>query len=165
MAMCCSHVEHSYARHLIAGQKLHAGGSSVTYVCLFLRHQAHHWHRWSNAMGPDMRLLLTLPGPGRTQTGSGDCSLHSITEPFLRSRLIHGQNYLNVRCITAVPLIKSDCKKLISGPDQMPHFRHRGRDLSRSGITTDCNVCYAEQRSSVPIIQPAHHINLGRKML
>ena len=37
IALCCSHVEHSYARSLIAGQKLQAGGSSVTYVCLFLR--------------------------------------------------------------------------------------------------------------------------------
>ena len=178
MTLCCSHVEHSYAKHLIAGQKLQAGGSSVTYVCLFLRHQAHHWHRCSNAMGPVMHLLLTRPGPGRTQTGSGDCSLHSITEPFLRSRLINGHKYLNARCITAVPLvwgvrvqivsqlIKNYRKKLIPGPDQVPHFRHRGRDGSRSGISADCHVCYAEERSSVPTYHPASPSHKsGQKML
>ena len=30
--------------------------------------------------------------------------------------------------------------KLASGPDQVPHFRHGGRDVSRSGISTDCHV-------------------------
>ena len=47
IALCCSHVEHSYARHLIAGQKLQAGGSSVTYVMTIIAQvysltQIHH---------------------------------------------------------------------------------------------------------------------------
>ena len=46
-------------------------------------------------------------------------------------------------------------KKVNTGPDQVPYFRHRGRDVSRSGISTDCHVCYAEQRSSVPTYHPA----------
>ena len=37
-------------------------------------------------------------------------------------------------------------KKIIPGPDQVPHFTHRGRDVSWSGISNDCHVCYAEQR-------------------
>ena len=45
-------------------------------------------------------------------------------------------------------LIKSDSKKLILCPDQVPHFRHRDRDVSRSGISPDCHVCYAEQRKA-----------------
>ena len=38
---------------------------------------------------------------------------------------------------------------LIPGTDQVPHFRHRGWDGSRPGISTDCRVCYAEQRRAV----------------
>ena len=41
--------------------------------------------------------MTTQPGLGRAQTGSGDCSLLIITEPFLRFRLIKGKQYLNVR--------------------------------------------------------------------
>ena len=42
-----------------------------------------------------------------------------------------------------------------------------GRDASRSRISTDCHVRYEQSSGgldSVPIIQPVHHINLGRKM-
>ena len=175
MTLCCSHVEHSYARHLIAGQKLQAGGSSVAYMFVCFSGikriiDTYDQMQWVPA--------CVYSWPDLDPTGSGDGSLHSITEPFLRSRLINVQHYLNARYITAVPLIwgvlnsfviyqKWLQKKLLPGPDQVPHFRHRGRDVSRSGISTDAMsaMAYAEQRSSVPIIQPVHHINLGRKML
>ena len=42
-------------------------------------------------------LILTRPGPGRAQTGSGNCSFHSIAEPCLRLRLIDGKKYFNGR--------------------------------------------------------------------
>ena len=128
MTLCCSHVQHSYARHIIA-QKLQAGGSSVTYACFF------SGIKRIIDMDDQMQWVPksrgTRPAPGRAQIGSGDCSLHSITESFLRLRSTNGQNYLNARCITAVPLIwgvfkqfcqliKSDCKKVIPGPDQVP---------------------------------------------
>ena len=83
MALCCSHVEHSYARHLIAGQKLHAGGSSVAYMFVCFSGikriiDTYDQMQWVPA--------CVYSRPGRAQNGSSDGSLHSITEPFLRSR-------------------------------------------------------------------------------
>ena len=55
-------------------------------------------NRWANA--------CVYSWPDLDPTGSGECSLHSITEPILQSRFINGQNYLNAWCITLVPLIQ-----------------------------------------------------------
>ena len=62
-------IGHSYARHLIVGQVKLQADPNVT----------------------------TQPGLGRAQTGSGDCSLLIVTEPFLRLHLIKGKQYLNPR--------------------------------------------------------------------
>ena len=105
-ALCCSHVEHSYARHLLQVR------SYMPEAALW--HMFVYFSGIKRIINTDDQMqwvlacvysCLTRPGPGRTQIGSGDCSLHSMTEPFLRSRLINGQHYLNARCITAVPLI------------------------------------------------------------
>ena len=39
-------------------------------------------------------------------------------------------------------------KGLIADPDQVSHFRHRGRVGSVSGISTDSHLCHAEQRKA-----------------
>ena len=60
--------------------------------------------------------------------------------------MYHG-SAIDMGCVQIVLLIdqKRLQKKLMLGPDQVPHFRHRGWDVSRSGISNDCHVCYAEQ--------------------
>ena len=104
-------------------------------------------------MGPSLCLLLTRPGPDRVQTGSGDCSLHSITEPFLRY------------------VLSIDQKRLQKGEYRVQtkyHISDIGAGMCLGpefGLIAMSAMQSSEGLGSVFTIQPVHHRNMGRKCL